>query len=143
MSILGHHISKMLAIYVAAGVVFVLLLVVAWRFRRRPKKLDIEYCKTRWQEAQKLCAKEETWPLAIINADKLLEEVLKKRKYKGKTMGEKLVSAQHDIGDNDLVWFAHKLRNKLVQDEIKKLKKKYVMEALIGFRESLKDLGAL
>jgi len=142
MKILGMS-AMSLAVY---GGIFILLVggwYLMWRIKRKPGKINIDYFKSRWQEAQKLCGREDTWALAIINADKLVEEALKKRKYKGKTMGEKLVSAQHDITNNDAVWFAHKLRNKLVADEIKKLKKKDVLTALIGFREALKDLGAL
>jgi len=129
-------------IAVVAAVIIALFYLV-WRRRRKPSKLNTDYFQKRWQEAQKLCSREDTWPLAIINADKLVEEALKKRKYKGKTMGEKLVAAQHDIQNNDGVWFAHKLRNKLVHEDLKKLKKKDVLEALIGFRDTLKDLGAL
>lgn len=130
-------------IMVAAVVAIVLLAVGVWFVRRRPKKLNLAEFQEQWKSAQGLCAKQETWPLAIINADKLLDEALKKKKYKGKTMGERMVSAQRDITDNDSLWFGHKLRNKLVHEEMKKLKKKDVMTALIGFREALKDLGAL
>jgi hypothetical protein len=127
-------------------VVLVLLIVVgfaSWFVKRRPSKLDKSYFDKRWKEAQALCSKENTWPLAVINADKLLDDALKKLKFKGKTMGERLVSAQHQIQQNDEVWFGHKLRNKLVHEDLTKLKKKDVMEALMGFREALKDLGAL
>ncbi len=81
--------------------------------------------------------------MAIINADKLLDEALKKSHYKGKTMGERLVSAQHQLGDNDAVWNAHKLRNRLVHEDMSKLKEREVKHALVGFRGGLKDLGAL
>jgi hypothetical protein len=128
-------------------IALVAILVVAvgggWFVRRRPGKLKKDEFKDKWSSAQGLCSKEETWPLAIINADKLLDEALKKLKYRGKTMGERMVAAQHEIGDNDGMWFGHKLRNKLVHEDMKKLKKKDVMTALIGFREALKDLGAL
>ena len=139
---LTHPSSTVLAI--AAGVVLLILVFVAgWLTRRKPRKLNHQYYQKKWQTAQSLCSNEATWPLAIINADKLLDEVLKKSHYKGKTMGERLVSAQHQISQNDAVWFGHKLRNKLVHEDLKKLKKKDVMEALLGFREALKNLGAL
>lgn len=134
---------KVVIITLTALLVLLGLTFLAWHLRRRPRKLNLDYFWNRWQEAQKLCSQEDTWPLAIINADKLVEEALKRRRYKGKTMGEKLVSAQHDIKHNDNIWFAHKLRNKLVNEELNKLKKKDVMDALIGFRDTLKDLGAL
>jgi hypothetical protein len=57
-------------------------------------------------------------------------------------MGERLVSAQRDISDNDSAWFAHKLRNKIVHEEVS-LRKQDVQAALRGFRDALKDLGAL
>jgi len=142
MSIVGLDVTSTTIVIVAAAVL-VVLGIGGWFLRRRPKKLNLAEFQERWQSAQGLCAKQETWPLAIINADKLLDEALKKRKYKGKTMGERMVAAQHDITDNDSLWYGHKLRNKLVHEDLKKLKKKDVMTALIGFREALKDLGAL
>jgi hypothetical protein len=129
-------------------VAFVFLIVVGtavmtWRRKRKPRTLNQAYFQQKWQETQSLCGKQEMWPLAVINADTLVDEALKKRKYKGKTMGERLMAAQHEIKENDQAWFAHKLRNKLVHEEVKKLKKKDVMDALLGFRAVLKDLGAL
>jgi len=81
--------------------------------------------------------------LAVIDADKLFDEALKKRNYKGKTMGERLVSAQRDMSDNDAVWYAHKLRNRLVHEPTTRLRKNEAKNALAGFRQGLKDLGAL
>ena len=144
MSILGFDLSTASIVIGVAAVVLLLVIVFGAKFaRRRPSKLNTKYFNQRWKEAQALCANQNTWPLAIINADKLLDEALKKRKYKGKTMGERLVAAQHDISENDGVWFGHKMRNKLVHEDFTKLKKKDVLQALVGFRSALKDLGAL
>jgi hypothetical protein len=143
MSILGLDITSTVIVAVAAGAILVAAAGGTWFVRRRPSKLDTADFMLKWQSAQGLCSKQETWPLAVINADKLLDEALKKLKYKGKTMGERMVAAQHEIEDNDSMWYGHKLRNKLVHEDLKKLKKKDVMTALIGFREALKDLGAL
>lgn len=128
---------------VAVGVLILVLMFLAGLLARRPKKLNIVRFQQRWQEVQQLCADQATWPLAVINGDKLLDDALKKRKYKGKTMGERLVSAQRDLSDNDGVWYGHKLRNKLVHEEIKRLKKGDVVDALKGIRQALRDLGAL
>jgi len=128
---------------VAAGVLLLVIVIFAGLLRRRPKKLDTRKYLSRWQEVQALCKTKETWPLAIINGDKLLDDALRARRYKGKTMGERLVAAQRDLSDNDAVWFGHKLRNKLVHEETPPLKQTEVMRVLTGFREALKDLGAL
>ncbi len=127
-----------------AAVVVLLLLVLGTSFlRRRPKGLKRVYFEKRWGELQTLCGSQNTWPLAIINADKLLDEALRKRRLKGKAMGERLVAAQHILTDNDGVWYGHKLRNRIVHEDNIKLKEKDVKQALIGFRHALKDLGAL
>lgn len=143
MNILGLDFTSTVLAILAVVALLVIVVGATWLTKRKPSSLNTAYFQGRWQEAQHLCADQTTWPLAIINADKLVDEALKKSKYKGKTMGERLVSAQHAIKDNDTLWFGHKLRNKLVHEDFKKLKKKDVMEALIGFRAALKDLGAL
>ncbi|TAH33964.1 hypothetical protein EYC59_04065 [Candidatus Saccharibacteria bacterium] len=111
--------------------------------RRRPRNLNKQYYQDRWQALQKMLKNKETWPLAIIDADKLLDDALRRSRYKGKTMGERLVSAQRTIADNDAVWFGHKLRNRLVHESDVKLVEKEVKQALLGIRAALKDLGAL
>ncbi len=114
-------------------------------FRRRRRPMKTKRFTARWQELQKNCASRKTWPLAVTQADDLLAEALKKAGYKGKNTGERLVAAQHDLSANESVWLGHKLRKRLAQEEIdvRKLKKKDMLEALAGFRQALRDLGAL
>lgn len=128
---------------VAAALIVAMLFVTALLKRRSRAKLNVEYFQMRWKELQKMCADKKTWPLAIIDADKLVDEALKKSRVRGKTMGERLVTVQHDLTNNDAIWFAHKLRNKLVHEQYTNLKERDVRDALIGFRQALKDLGAL
>lgn len=133
--------TEMLIAIIGAGLAVLGLITFA---ARRPRKdLNREYFTTKWKELQKGLNREEMWPMAVIQADNLLDEALKKRRFKGKTMGERLVSAQRSLSDNDGVWFAHKLRNKLVHEVDTKLTKKDVQKALVGLRQALRDLGAL
>lgn len=114
-------------------------------FRRRPRKLKTHKFTERWQTLQKHCATRKTWPQAVVEADDLLDEVLKKRGYKGKTTGERLVAAQRDLSDNESAWVGHKLRKKISEEgvDVRTLKKKDIVVALAGFRQALRDLGAL
>lgn len=128
-----------LAAAVALATVSILLGII---LRRRPRNLNRDYFKKRWQELQGHCSQEVTWPMAVIDADKLLDDALRRLHYRGKTMGERLVSAQRDLSSNDTVWFSHKLRNKVVHENIK-LKKRDVQAALKGYLQALHDLGAL
>jgi hypothetical protein len=113
------------------------------RLFRRKIKVD-QYSK-KWQDLQSFCSSRKTWPEAISRADSLLDKALKQRGYKGKTTGEKLVAAQRELNFNEAVWFSHKFSNKLKEGtiDVRKLKKKEVVRALAGFREALRDLGAL
>jgi hypothetical protein len=111
--------------------------------RRRKRKLNIAKFTKRWKALQEHCADRKTWPLAITEADDLLNDALKKARYKGKTTGERLVAAQHVLSSNHTVWFGHKLRQRLANEDARKLKKSDVVTALAGFRQALRDLGAL
>jgi hypothetical protein len=113
------------------------------RIFRRKRKLKVAKFTKRWQDLQHNCANRKTWPQAIIEADDLLCEALKKRGYKGKTAGERLVAAQHDLSSNDTVWFGHKLRKTILTKDVRKLKKSDILNAMAGFRQALRDLGAL
>jgi hypothetical protein len=47
------------------------------------------------------------------------------------------------LTSNEAVWFGHKLRNRIVHEDVRKLKKQDILDALSGFRQALKDLGAM
>ncbi|MCW1907811.1 MAG: hypothetical protein KIH63_000530 [Candidatus Saccharibacteria bacterium] len=123
-------------LFVFAGSVLAMRFV----FKRRVNKPKY---KARWQELQKFLASRETWPLAVITADKLLDEALKKRRFKGRSMGERLVSAQRTFSDNDGVWFAHNLSKKLADESAVRLRQVDVKKSLVGVRQALRDLGVL
>lgn len=131
--------------FLAAIIIFgVIVLALLSKFMpRRRTRLDHEFFQQQWAELLARVKTPEGMVLAVVDADKLLDHALKKHHFKGKTMGERLVSAQRMISDNDSVWYAHKLRNRLVHEPNVKLKKKEAQAALAGFRQGLKDLGAL
>ncbi|HUD10700.1 MAG TPA: hypothetical protein VMR28_03450 [Candidatus Saccharimonadales bacterium] len=131
--------TELILVVIILAVVILLLGVM----QRRPRRLNKEYFGKKWQVLQKQCASKSTWALAVIDADKLLDEALKKRRFKGKTMGGRLMTAQHSLTDNDGAWFAHKLRNQLVHESDAKLTERKVKDALVGIRQALKDLKAL
>jgi hypothetical protein len=118
-----------------------LFLISRVNFGKQPK-LNQQYYQQQWGELLARVRTPDGMVLAIIDADKLLDQALKKRRFKGKTMGERLVSAQRFLSDNDTVWYAHKLRNRLVHEPNIRLKKKEAQAALAGFRQGLRDLGA-
>lgn len=135
----------MMDILIMAGVVLILAVIAGSIvvLRRRPRKLKMERFQEDWRTMQKQLGSKDTWKQAIIDADRLLDEALKKRRFPGKSMGERLTKAQRLLSDNESVWYGHKLRNKIESESTMKLKEKDVRQALIGIRQALKDLGAL
>ena len=129
-------------VLLAAGgfVALTSLIVIALRI---PKRLKSEYFGSRWKEITLQCRDKKQWPQVLKDADKLLDRALKKRKFKGRSMGERMVSAQRTFTDNDTAWFAHNLHKKITSDPNFKLREKDVKTALVGFRQALRDIGAL
>ena len=126
-----------LALIVVAGLV---LLVGLGQFTRRRSGLDGKYYRDRWakiEQVQKMG--EPGWQVAIIQADKLLDQALKQRGFAGDTMGERLKSSHA----GDKVWAAHKIRNRIAHESDVKLNPVMVAQALRGFKQGLKNVGAL
>lgn len=108
-----------------------------------PKPMRPKSMRKKWSELQKFCARKETWKEAVLAADKLLDQALKRKRCSGKSMGERLVSAQNLLSDNDSVWYSHNLAKKIVENTEMKLRQYEVKKSLLGFGQALKDLGAL
>jgi len=117
--------------------------VLFFIYRKIPKRLKSDNFAKQWKDLQTLCKDRKTWPEALTKADNLLDKALKKRKFKGKTMGERMVSAQKVFTDNDGIWFAHNLYKKIASEELSRLKEIDVKGALIAYRQALRDVGAL
>ena len=111
---------------------------------RRRSGLDQEYFRRHWQQIE--THKQgggAGWQVAIFEADKLLDHALKGRGMPGDTMGERLKAARGVFRNNNDIWFAHKLRNRLAHETNVQLNVMGVDKALRGFKNGLKDLGAL
>ncbi len=132
----------MLGVMGGVSILVVAIVFFAMR-RRRPKELKSEQFQTKWQELQKMCADKASWKKVVHDADHLLDEALRKKRIRGKSMGERMVHAQRLFTNNDGVWFGHKLRNRVEAEPDMRLKEDDVKDALIGIRQGLKDLGAL
>lgn len=128
---------------ISSGGAILTLVVLVFVFKKVPKGMNKDYFDRKWRETVKLLAQPATLNLAIIEADKLLDDAMKKAHFKGKTMGERMVSAQRKFSNNDNVWAAHKMRNKLVHETDVKFNENETRTALKQFQQALKDLGAL
>lgn len=132
-------------LFLAVVLVLAVVLFVAIFIVKRPvKTLQREKYETDWKKVEQMITDDSnTWRLAILDADKLLDRALKESGYKGSTMGERMVSASRVFTKRDAVWIAHKLRNRLAHEDSVKLSPKITKQVLASFKYALKDVGAL
>ncbi|MDP1688930.1 MAG: hypothetical protein Q8L47_02260 [bacterium] len=82
--------------------------------------------------------------LAIIEADKVLDEILKLSGYKGETMSERLkqlTSAQ--IGNLDDIWMVHKIRNQIVHEAGYELPHAAAVRSIGIYEAAFRQLGLI
>lgn len=131
-------------IYLVGIVVFAIALLLSLTYlQRRMSTLDREYFKLAWEQIEDLAAKKQTWVQAIVDADKLLDEVLKQLNTPGSSLADRMVSANRSFSNANNIWTAHKIRNKVVHETKFKLNKRHVNGAIKSYKQALKDLGAL
>jgi len=132
----------MFAIIIIAGA---LLFAVICRTKHSGKKLDVEKYRTKCLEIENQLRKEQvsSYHLTVLNADKLVGQALTELDIKGETMGEKMKNAKNIFSDNNGIWTAHKLRNKVAHDTDVYISYDDAKRALMNFRKALKDLGAI
>lgn len=88
--------------------------------------------------------KEAEWKFAIIEADKLVDDLLKQAGYLGDTMGERLMNIeQGQLLSLQGLWEAHKVRNKLAHDTNYFLRYAEARQAIKFYEEALKELGII
>lgn len=80
--------------------------------------------------------------MAVLNADRLLDEALRERGIAGDTLGERMKNCKELFSDRNGVWTAHKLRNRIAHEETS-VSVKQANAALKCFKQALKDIGAL
>ncbi len=87
---------------------------------------------------------ESEYKLAVIEADSILDDILKKLGYAGDTLGEKLDNVTSAVipGVED-AREAHKIRNNIVHDPDYMLDSDTVKRTISTYEKVLTDLGAL
>lgn len=128
------------AIIILGGLLFAFM-----TFGRSKSSLNVEMYRKKWLEIENILQKndESTFHLAIIRADSLLDMALKEKGYLGNTMAERMVSSKHRYSNNNALWLAHKLRNKVVHEHNFKISYKTTRQALVTYKKALKDVGAV
>ncbi|MDD5692956.1 MAG: hypothetical protein WC437_01265 [Patescibacteria group bacterium] len=111
-------------------------------------KLDKMFVQNKWTEI------EQTFSLggpnhfktSIMEADKLVDYVLKSKRIKGETFGERLKNAKSrfsNYSDYNNLWFAHKVRNNIAHETTHDLNSAEAKRAMEYYKKALKELGTM
>ena len=86
---------------------------------------------------------ENSYTVCILDADKLLDQALRDRGLAGKTMADRMKQFQGKWSNGNGVWAAHKVRNKLAHEPDARVDYERAKQALVAYKQALKDVGAI
>ncbi|MBU1255438.1 hypothetical protein KKE74_01480 [Patescibacteria group bacterium] len=85
----------------------------------------------------------DSYKMAVIEADKIFDDIIKRIGYKGDDMGERLKQINPaQIANIDEIWQAHKLRNRLVHEPGFQINQFQAKRSIEIYQRAMEDLGA-
>jgi hypothetical protein len=137
--------NTFLGFFAGVIVVGVLLVAAVMLTKKGGIQLDVDKYRLKWMGIERQLNKDDQsgCVLAVLNADKLLDQALRERGIKGQTMGERMKTAKSMWSNANAVWSAHKLRNQIAHESDHHLAYEDARRAIAGFKQALKDVGAI
>jgi len=130
--------NLLILILVVLLLLYVVFILIVRKLAKEWSLTDRRFFDENWQRILDL----HDYKHGILEADKLLDEMLRKRGYQG-SLGEKLKKSAKQFSDLNALWTAHKVRNKLAHELGYQLKEKEYRAAMSGFRKAFHDLNLL
>jgi transposase len=129
------------AILIVAGILFAVIGLT----KKGGRNLNVEKYRMRWLQIEQQLKKDQpsSYHLVVLNADKLLDQALRERGIRGSTMGERMKNLKDTWSNANSVWTAHKLRNQIAHETDVNVSYDDARRALAGFKQALKDIGAI
>lgn len=118
-------------------------------FMKRPKRtttLRDEMFREHWQDILKKTETEstESYKLAIIEADALVDDVLKRLQYQGEHMADRLARlSPQDFTSIDRLWKAHRMRNEIAHTPGFTISQKEAKRVLDDYQSFFHEVGLL
>ena len=157
---LGETLSVLKIISVILSILlFIIILLLIYKLKKNiAKSLELvservtssvpskKAISKEWQSVLDKMEKEDTdsHRLAVIEADKILDDLLKKIGYVGGDMGERLKQITPvQLSNIDEVWEAHRVRNRIVHEPDFKLTRMQAKRAIEIYQKALEDLEGI
>ena len=132
----------------------ILWAIISWPFRllftsKKPKTpvsqgIDRGYIDSKWREIEELIqlGRPSNYSRAVLEADKLLDHILKEYRAPGTTMADRLKASQNKFSGEgyDAAWKAHKVRNELVHSSQFELMDYNARSAIANFKKAIDEL---
>lgn len=148
------NISVIAAIVVLSALVYILLRTQPRNTRPRHASakpqpevaakptLDTALVVSKWND---IMAMKQAGPSglknALMEADKLLDYVMKARGVSGENMGDRLKNGGQNLSNLNAVWAAHKLRNQLAHEVEHDMVPQQIHNALLTYQQAITDMG--
>lgn len=121
-------------------VLVVVLVILQYWFKNYRKskwsRADLKFCQQNWTRIEKMTDNRHQ----VVEADKLLDHMMRKRGFHG-SVADNLKQHAKKFSDLENLWQAHKLRNKIAHELDYSLSRLAARNALNSFKRALKDLG--
>ncbi len=129
------------AILIFGGLLFAIISLA----KNSPRTLDQDKYRSKWMSIEMRLKRDDvgSHTLCVLDADKLLDQALRDRGLSGKTMADRMKQCQGKWTNGNGVWAAHKLRNKLAHETDARIDYDRARQALIAYKQGLKDMGAI
>lgn len=129
------------AILIFGGLLFAVISMA----KHSPRSLDVDKYRSRWMKIETTLSRkdENSYIVCVLEADKLLDQALREKGLSGKTMAERMKQCQGKWSNGNGVWAAHKLRNRLAHETDVRIDYERSRQALVAFKQGLKDVGAI
>lgn len=137
----GSVVLFLVSILIIAAMLMTVILLT----RRKGAALNVQRYQSRWLAIESSLRRDNhaSYHLAVLNADKLVDQALRESGYSGSTMGERMKSADGAWSNSNHIWSAHKLRNKIAHEPDVEVGYELAARSLAAFKQALKDLGAV
>ena len=144
-------------VIVISAILILVFVVLIFFFVRKAKKIKLaaagrtkrpaapgpEIVSEHWQGvlSHLNSANESEWKLAIIEADKIVDDLLLQKGYEGESMAERLsLLNKDDLQSLDLLWEAHKVRNRIAHKLDFKISRSEALRVISYYEEAIKEL---
>lgn len=137
--------GTIVALVVAILVVGILIFVAITLTQNRRQGFNREKYQSAWLAINSSLKKDspDSANMAIVKADKLLDQALIELGIPGDSLGERLKKLRGRFSDENSLWAAHKMRNRIAHETNFNADYGKARRALVAYKNALRDLGAI